>query len=352
MKKPNLFIVGAARSGTTTLWQILKENPRVFMPDNLMLKEPAHFSECRKLRFHHYDKYKKIFEKANENHLWVGEASTAYLTDPVSSRKIFQYNPDARIIIILRNPVLRAYSLYRWMVQDGYEYANTFEDALSLEESRRKKEIPNFFEPEYYYNYLYFNSGKYYHQVKRYLRLFKENVIILKFENFINNFSQEYGRICEFLGISQNSFNITKTNESHDVVSPVQQFILRKITQFYLSNYENLKRKNNRTEFKNAFIEELSKNIIQLKKVTHIGIFQKMRLLSIIEKVVKRLSSGEWELKKDTIQNRDIIMKCGLKKKFSKRIKEETAFNLKKKYRDDILQLCQYTGIDFSGWVV
>ena len=151
--KPNLFVVGAARSGTTSLWQCLKRHPMIFMPEDEICKEPAYFSI--KGRDLGYERYIDVFQSAKKNHKYIGEASTAYLTDPTSSKQIYEFNPNAKIIILLRNPIDRAYSLYNWMVQEGYEYSESFKKGLKLENERINKKIPNWFEPEYYWNYLF-----------------------------------------------------------------------------------------------------------------------------------------------------------------------------------------------------
>jgi len=78
------------------------------------------------------DEYLALFKEANANHSLVGEASMAYLTGPSSAQEIHDFNPDAKIIIILRNPVDRAYSLYNWMVQEGYGMPQHSREDLSL----------------------------------------------------------------------------------------------------------------------------------------------------------------------------------------------------------------------------
>ncbi len=226
-KSPNFFIVGAAKSGTSSLWKYLKENQEVFMPDDELYKEPSYFSISFELGI---DWYLDFFKKANPQiHKVIGEASTSYLTHPEAAQRIYEFNRQSKIIIILRNPAERAYSLYRWMVQDGYEYAGTFERALILENKRINKKIPNYYEPEYYYNYLYFNSGLYYEQVKRYLDLFGNSVLIVKFDDFKNDLKTQYKRVCHFLGVQENVFTPEIHNISKSVYSAKLQFVLRKI---------------------------------------------------------------------------------------------------------------------------
>lgn len=230
MIKPNLFIVGAAKSGTTTLYSYLEKHSQVFMPADELYKEPAFFSsKGEKLGF---ENYMNIFSNAKSAHQYIGEASTAYLTDPTSAKRIYDFNPGAKIIIILRNPSDRAYSLYNWMVQEGYEYAKSFEKALVLEKKRKKKKIPNFFEPEYYWNYMYSSSGLYYEQVKRYKDLFDENnILIIKFEDMTQDINNTYKDVSVFLKINYEEINVEKENESKMVYNPLLSFLGRKITK-------------------------------------------------------------------------------------------------------------------------
>ena len=227
---PNFFIVGAAKSGTTSLWQYLRGNKDVCMPKDELIKEPGFFSSRNKRTF---DQYFALFD--DKSRKLVGEASTLYLTDPTAALKIYQYNPEAKIIIILRNPADRAYSLYNWMVQEGYEWAGSFSKALKLEEKRKSKKIPNFFEPEYYWNYMYYRSGLYYEQVRRYVSLFKQKVIVIKFEDFKNEPSKIYNQVCSFLDIDENKILYKKHNVSNRIYSPKLQFFLRKLNSFVIN---------------------------------------------------------------------------------------------------------------------
>jgi len=232
LRYPNFFIVGAARSGTTFLWWQLKRNPRVFMPEDELNKEPAYFSDKnRKLTFY---SYLELFNYASDKHKLIGEASTAYLTDPKSAERIRDFNPHAKILILLRNPAERAYSLYNWMVQEGYEHATSFERALMLEERRSKKQIPCFWEPEYYWNYMYYTSGLYFEQVQRYLELFKKNVCIVTFNHLKSDLRKTYKKICCFLEIDPNEIIPTPQNPSLSVYHSWVQFFARKINNYSL----------------------------------------------------------------------------------------------------------------------
>jgi len=224
--RPNFFIVGAAKAGTTTLYDYLKDHPEVYMPTNELHKEPSHFSNLISW-YKNREKYLALFKDAKPHHRWIGEASTAYLTDPAAARNIFNYDPNAKIIIILRNPAERAYSMYCWMVQEGYEFAPSFEKALAIEEKRAQKRIPNFWEPQYYYNYLYFRAGLYSEQVKRYLDLFPGHVLVMTFEELLAGVKTDYEPVRKFLGVGPHPASPEISNPSLRVVHPALQFWMR-----------------------------------------------------------------------------------------------------------------------------
>lgn len=233
-KVPNLFIVGAAKAGTSSLWYLLKQHPKIFMPDDEKWKEPAYFSELKVKRVTSSDKYFGLFSNVTDE-IYAGEASTAYLTDPSCARRLYDFNPDSRIIILLRNPIRRAYSLYTWMVQEGYEYSIAFEDALDREAKRKTRNIPNFFEPEYYSNYLYFESGLYCDQVLRYLKYFNQNrVFVGLFENFVSNSDIFLKEVLQFLNLSEPFDPESEPqNPSKQVIHPYLSFAMRKFIKLF-----------------------------------------------------------------------------------------------------------------------
>lgn len=207
---PDFFICGAARSGTTSLWNYLRQHPDIYMPSDFAQKEPSYFSELYGLRDRHA--YLRLFKNSRPDQL-LGEASTSYLTSPDSAERIHREVPSARFIILLRNPVDRAYSLYKWMRENGYEPITTFEEALREEGTSRlgpprfeRSHRPEFVRTngQYYYNYLYFHSGLYHDQVKRYVDLFgREQVMVWVFEEFVADTRAHLRRGFEFLGVDK-----------------------------------------------------------------------------------------------------------------------------------------------------
>ena len=140
--RPNFFIVGAPRSGTTSLYHYLKQHPQVFMSG---IKEPRFFAEPHVTEQNHERReittnlsdYLALFREAHDA-IAVGEASTAYLNDESAPGAIADRVPNARIIAILRHPVERAFSAYQYKLRDGREPLARFKDALAAEAQRVK----------------------------------------------------------------------------------------------------------------------------------------------------------------------------------------------------------------------
>ena len=168
--KPNFFILGAGKSGTTSLYHYLKQHPDIFMSP---YKEPTFFCEGFQ-RVKNPIKYFELFDSVNAETV-IGEASHAYLTNPSTAKVLKALFPEAKFIVILRNPVDRAYSLYHHMRRTGYEKTSIFEKALELEEKRVHSQRFKNKCPHYYYDFLYFRSGLYGEQIERYFSLFDEN---------------------------------------------------------------------------------------------------------------------------------------------------------------------------------
>jgi hypothetical protein len=179
---PNFLIVGAAKSGTTSLYQYLHEHPEIFMSGN---KEPQFFissvftnvssddprySPLLDLTITEYDEYTKLFRNAGK-YKAIGEATATYLyyyQEAIPDIK--KYLNDVKIIIILRNPVDRAFSSYKHLVREQYE-TRSFEECLELEEARKQNNwsLLNFYKDVWIY----------YRQVKAYIDNFKQVKICL-----------------------------------------------------------------------------------------------------------------------------------------------------------------------------
>jgi hypothetical protein len=193
---PNLFIVGAAKAGTTSLYHYLAQHPNVYMAP---VKEPHFFSGVRPDRrleafFPHVTNeadYLALFAAAADEEV-VGEASTSYLWDPKAADAISQKSPDAKIIAMLREPVERAYSHYWNDVREGIEH-RSFPEAVAAELAGPPG--------RWGISSLYVYAGFYAEGLERYLARFDGNVLVLFFEEFVDDTPSTLERVFAFLEV-------------------------------------------------------------------------------------------------------------------------------------------------------
>jgi len=202
-RKPNFFIVGAPKCGTSSMYYYLKQHPQIYMPEHH--KEPHFFvTDFPSIRFKHgLDEYLGLFSNA-ENEPRIGEATTWYLYSKLAAGEIKAFEPEAKIIIMLRNPVDLMYSLHNQWIFSGNEDVFDFFQALSLEDRRKKgQSLPQkcFFPQGLFYK----EVARFGEQVKRYLDAFgKENVHVIIFEDFKIQTDRIYRNVIRFLDVDAN----------------------------------------------------------------------------------------------------------------------------------------------------
>ncbi|MDX1501686.1 MAG: sulfotransferase [Thermoanaerobaculia bacterium] len=136
---PNLFVLGVAKAGTTSLASYLEQHPEIYFSP---VKEPHYFSRVRPaphlaFLYPHVEdreRYLELFRAAGD-HRWVGEASTSYFWDGDALGRIRRVSPESRHLVVLRHPVERAYSHYLNMVREGEEtraFGEAVDDELEL----------------------------------------------------------------------------------------------------------------------------------------------------------------------------------------------------------------------------
>jgi hypothetical protein len=198
MAKPDFFIVGAPRCGTTAMYSYLRQHPQVFMPEH---KEPMYFgSDLTQLHVRlSEDDYLALFSGSKPGQR-VGEASTWYLCSSTAAEEICQFAPNAQIVIMLRNPVDVMYSLHRELVFYRGEVLDDFEEALAAEADRRQgRRIGPSRRPEALF---YRATVEFAVQVQRYLDTFgPDRVEVILYDDFIRDTAGVYAGLLRFLGV-------------------------------------------------------------------------------------------------------------------------------------------------------
>jgi hypothetical protein len=202
MKRPNFFIVGAPKSGTTAMATYLKAHHDVFMPAR---KELGYFGSDltyskRFIRDPDEEHYLAHFSSWS-NEALGGEASVWYLYSLRAAAEIRAFSPDARIIIMLRNPVDVLYSNYHQFLHNENEDIPVFEDALAAESARKAgRRLPSrmMLREGLYYR----DTVRFAEQVERYLEVFgRARVYIILFDEFQRDTPQTFRTVLEFLDI-------------------------------------------------------------------------------------------------------------------------------------------------------
>jgi hypothetical protein len=198
--KPNFFIVGAPKCGTTALYEYLRPHPNIFMPT---LKEPHFFAKDLGTypRVKTPEDYDALFASATDQHLRVGEASVYYLRSSVAIPAIRQFNPDALIIAMFRNPVDMVYSFHSQLVYVGEETVNDFETAWRIQERRKRGlDVPPAIRSPLLVEYE--EIGKFGTQAQRLLSEFpRAQVKLILYDDFAESPQRVYDDVIRFLGI-------------------------------------------------------------------------------------------------------------------------------------------------------
>ena len=185
---PNFLIIGSQKAGTTSLYNILKQHPQIFMADrkeiNFFFKDDEYARGV--------DKYAQHFADCADQ-LACGEASPGYICHPAAPARIHALLPDVKLILTVRDPIKRAISQYwdnRRHLNEPLTFAQTLDAYLSDDYKLGKVG--------------YFSRGVYMRYIRRYLEYFpRENLLILPFEEMLTDAEAFYKRIFTFLGVDE-----------------------------------------------------------------------------------------------------------------------------------------------------
>ena len=274
--KPNFFIVGAAKSGTTSLYAYLNQHPEVYMSP---IKEPNYFASdidpnaireevkarikllnidefiksdmnktMHRAFINSFDQYIALFRFA-KNEKAIGEASASYLFSKTAASNIFQFDTNAKIIMVLRQPVQRAYSHY--LMDQRMALTNLcFEDALTEE---KKHPVRNWGATS-----LYLELGLYSEQVKRYLDLFPPNqILVLLNEELRHSTEATMKKVYSFLNVNPN-FKVSVEQDFNTAAVPRNPMVRKLITI-------NTFRVKIRRALKHSFLKGIIKSLLFTK---------------------------------------------------------------------------------------
>lgn len=219
MRKPNFFIIGAPKSGTTALYTYLREHPRVFLPRT---KEPHFFATDLNGPYFVRDEteYLTLFSSAGSDAAAIGEGSVWYLLSRAAPEALRAFAPQARLIALVRDPTDMYSSLHNQMLTSLYEDVVDPARAWELQTERRRGRLtpPLCSEPAFLQYRDVCSVGD---QLLRWLDVFpREQLHCILFDDLARHTARVYGDTLEFLGLPDDGrTEFARINEAHAPLS-------------------------------------------------------------------------------------------------------------------------------------
>jgi hypothetical protein len=297
--KPTFFIVGAPKCGTTAMAQYLAEHPNVFISP---IKEPHYFAEdLPKYRVASTPaEYEALFSDASAQHLHAGEGSVFYLVSEVAIHNIMSFDPAARLIVMLRNPVEMVYSLHAQLLYSRDESVSDFEEAWRMVAQRRdgRRVPPHCRAPKLLE---YDSVARYGAQLERLLASCpREQVLVLLYEDFRRDPAAAYRAVLDFLGLPRDA------RTDFPVVNAHKQHKFAWMGQF--------------TQKTPSGLVDAALRVKAALRIRRLGLLDRLRRINESTKPRAPLSTA---LRKE-------IAEC---------------------YKDDVAKLARLTGRDLAGWL-
>jgi len=199
---PHFIIAGVQKGGTTSLYAYLDQHKGM----KLSRPKEVHFFD---VNYHKGIKYYRRYFPFRVRRLTTGEASPYYIFHPWAMKRIKQHLPEVKIIVVLRNPILRAYSHYHMQRRVHLEPLESFDEAIKAEEERlagekEKMLVDENYEGLNYKRFSYAERGKYYEQVRDLMEQFdRDRLLFIKSESLSENPEKELLKVYDFLGLER-----------------------------------------------------------------------------------------------------------------------------------------------------
>jgi hypothetical protein len=243
---PDFLVIGTKRGGTTSIWNYLLMHPGVLglFPSTRGKKSTDFFfkEQHRGVRWYrshfHTAQYRRLLERRLGYAPVGGEASPYYLWDPRIAAAARRVAPGVKAIVLLRDPVERAWSQYQERTQNGVEPLS-FADALDAEPTRTEGELERMAADPHYYSeahdwYSYRQRGVYLPQLENWTSVFPaEQLLVLRSEEMYSATQSTFDRVCDFLGIDRHPLPPGRTFNASHRKSSVPEPSAEELRSFY-----------------------------------------------------------------------------------------------------------------------
>lgn len=241
---PDFFVIGAVRSGTTSLFHYLSQHPCI---ESSAYDEIGYFDDNFHLGLNWYrslfpTKFTKNKIKNKHGKFLTYDVTPFYIYNPLVAQRIKSYYPDSKIIACLRNPVDRAYSNYIIEFQDGdteLSFEERIQPEIELINDKKIKLEDETFLVDTYYNKI-ITRGFYAAQLRYWYQLFSKNqLLMVSSEDLANNTTDTLNQIFNFLGFSNIQINDTSQKNKREY-SPMKKETRDLLIEFYKPHNEEL----------------------------------------------------------------------------------------------------------------
>lgn len=213
VKKVNLFLIGAAKCGTTSLFRYFEQHPSFY---TTMPKEPRFFAhdinEKHRL-IKTREEYDDLYRPSTCNHEYLVDGSPAYMYSSVAAEEIYNYNPNAKLVVMLRPPADLVYSVHSQYLWSCDENIEDFEQAWRLSEDRKKGSLVprDCSNPQVLIYDEFASLGA---QIERYLKIFsREQIYPILFDDFKDNSKACFVNLLDYLNVPwEDSVDFTPRN--------------------------------------------------------------------------------------------------------------------------------------------
>lgn len=244
---PDFLIIGAPRSGTSALYDYLIQHEQI---QKVAYKELHFFSKYYHRGVYWYRSFfptKNLLSKLSMDKKTItGEATPTYLHYPHAAKRIHDLIPNVKLIILLRNPIDRAYSHHQYRLLRSTEETLSFEESFEREQKLKSTDLEkmfldkNFYD-ENFYNQNYFSLGIYWEQIERWFKFFqKTQILIIDSEKFFSETKNTMNKIYDFLELPQQSLSKYEKIHSSGSTEKINSNTRKNLSTFFDSHNKKL----------------------------------------------------------------------------------------------------------------
>ena len=245
-RAPGFLVIGAQRSGTTSLYQYLTAHPQVLPA----LRKEVHYFDFQhgKGRRWYLAHFPPVLSRQGDGRRWItGEASPYYLAHPLAAARVQAVDAKMKLIAILRNPVERAWSQYRHEVRRGVEWLS-FEAALEAEPERLSGAAEQLCRAPHFYSYAhhhfaYLDRGRYAHYLERWLTQFpRRQVLLLRSEEMFRDANRIANKAFAFLELPPHQLQVKPSPGVAAPGTPLEPPVRQRLERHFAADQEMLTR--------------------------------------------------------------------------------------------------------------